>query len=274
LSQPRWVVEAKTAENRYSRRDNAYRVATGVLFILMAITLLDLGYAGQFKSAEVPVIGISFLVVIFTIASLQRSLVPPPSTPTYQRLAAVIYLISDCLGRNEKAEKKNLGRQLDVLESLIAEQEPEFKKKDLVFGMAVSVLGRLREIRKKLSGATKSGIPQAILPTVQSGLQALANMIFLSKTINAGDIDTLADTLMQNMAVIPSPAPRPVLEAISERLSGLSGRQTLLMEAIVSLLIGTAATLVSNIGFFGGVILSLAVFACLDAVERKLRQKP
>jgi hypothetical protein len=271
---PDWVEETKLAEDSYTRRLTSYgRFTWGFLTVTAAILLL-LYYYEPSNQTRIEGVALSLLAILLATSLLQNYIVPSPSIPTYQRLAAAVYCAGDELGVDTKEGKKDLKKQLNGMHDLVTEQEPGFKEKDLVFGVALSVLKKLDVVRKKLEAGAKSGIPSGSLPTLQSSLQALGNMIFQSKTINSRDIETIADALVTNLDVITLPTPIPFLQRVPGLLYSLTDQQTLLMEVVVSLFVATLVAFIFNVGFYGGLVVFLPMVPLLDAVERRLRKKP
>lgn len=270
---PDWARETKIAEDSYARKQARYGSVVASLLILLASALLVLNYFGMLTTNVVQGLTLPIMLVLLTLVILQDSIVPPPSIPTHQRLAAAIYGIAGGLGAGTNKEKSKMKVQLDSMNSLIADQEPEFKKKDLVFGVALSVIEKLDEMRRMLSAGLDSQFPKESLPFVERDLRNLADVIFRLKTINAEEVETQADSLLANMKGFPHPMPVPLFQRGLEWLYRRSNRQALVMEVMVSLFVAALADVVFNIGIPGGIVVFLGMVGFLDVVERRLRQK-
>lgn len=270
---PNWAVEAKVAEDSYDARLNSFSLFTGGLLASISIALVVVNFYRLVTTTGVEVFALALFGILLTAAILQDSIIPPPSIPTYQRLASAIYLAGEDLNLVTKETRADMRKELDRIKSVITDKRPEFKEGDLVFGVALSVLTKLEEVRKRLGAGLKSGIPKDRLSDIQSSLRATAELMIRFKTINSQEIETLVDSLVANVAPIVIPAPTPLVSQFIGWFGRRSNTQSYGIEVLVALFVSVLVGFVFNANIPETLAVFLAMSAFLFETERRARQK-
>ena len=273
MSLPVWATEAKDEEDDLAGRRRKYGRISGSVLIVLALSILLVSFEHLLNSSTVQGALILTLFGILALTVFEDDIIGSLHTPSYQRLGAVLCVLSETLGNPNDDAKRDFDTALKRGYALVKEQQPEFEEKDLVFGIALSVLRKLTDLFAHVKSASKSQLSSETIQDVKSNLSVLGSEVYRSKTINDSNIEALTDNVLSSFQQFPVVPPTPILRRLSTWFSRRSPRETFFIETLLSLMVSAFGTIVFGIGIFEAVLLFLALLVVLALAEDRLFRK-